>query len=69
MDVKMPGIGGLEATRKMIRHDPTVKIIALTTYGAEPFPSKLLQAGASGYLTKRCFIRRNGHGNSFGTFW
>lgn len=52
MDVKMPGIGGLEATRKMLRNDPDVKVIALTVCGGEPFPTKLLQAGASGYLTK-----------------
>lgn len=52
MDVKMPGIGGLEATRKMLRNDPDIKIIALTVCGGEPFPTKLLQAGASGYLTK-----------------
>lgn len=52
MDVKMPGIGGLEATRKMVRNDPSIKVIALTIYGEEPFPSRLLQAGASGYLTK-----------------
>jgi len=52
MDVKMPGMGGLEATRKMLRHDPAIKIVALTVCDEEPFPSKLLQAGASGYLTK-----------------
>ena len=52
MDVKMPGIGGLEATRKMLRNNPDIKIIALTVYGEEPFPSKFLQAGAVGYLTK-----------------
>lgn len=52
MDVKMPGIGGLEATRKIIRSNSAIKIIALTVYDGEPFPSKLLQAGASGYLTK-----------------
>lgn len=52
MDVKMPGIGGLEATRKLLRADPNVKVIALTVYGDEPFPSRLLQAGAAGYLTK-----------------
>lgn len=56
MDVKMPGIGGLEATRKMVRHDPEIKVIALTIYGHEPFPTKLLQAGASGYLTKGALI-------------
>ena len=52
MDVKMPGIGGLEATKKMLQHNPDLKIIALTVCGEEPFPSKLLQAGASGYITK-----------------
>jgi two-component system invasion response regulator UvrY len=52
MDVKMPGIGGLEATRKMLRNNPDIKVIALTVCGEEPFPSKLLQAGAAGYLTK-----------------
>jgi len=52
MDVKMPGIGGLEATRKLLRADPSVKVIAVTVYGDEPFPSRLLQAGAAGYLTK-----------------
>jgi len=52
MDVKMPGIGGLEATRKILRADPDTKIIAVTVYGDEPFPSRLLQAGAVGYITK-----------------
>lgn len=52
MDVKMPGIGGLEATRKIQRMNSDTKIIALTVFEGEPFPSKLLQAGAWGYLTK-----------------
>ena len=52
MDVHMPGIGGLEATRKMIRHNPDIKILALTIYEDEPYPSRLLQAGAAGYITK-----------------
>ncbi len=54
MDVHMPGIGGLEATRKMIRHNPDIKILALTIYEDEPYPSRLLQAGACGYITKGC---------------
>lgn len=54
MDVQMPGIGGLEATRKMIRHNPDIKILALTMHGQEPYPSRLLQAGAAGYITKGC---------------
>ena len=52
MDVKMPGIGGLEATRKLLKLCPHIKVIALTACEEEPFPSRLLQAGASGYLTK-----------------
>ncbi|MBV2135135.1 UvrY/SirA/GacA family response regulator transcription factor [Pseudomonas sp. MAP12] len=52
MDVKMPGIGGLEATRKIIRSHPDIKVIAVTACDEEPFPTRLLQAGASGYLTK-----------------
>ncbi len=52
MDVRMPGIGGLEATRKLVRAHPETKVIALTVCDEEPFPSKLLQAGAAGYLTK-----------------
>lgn len=52
MDVQMPGIGGLEATRKIQRMDDSVRVIAVTVCNEEPFPSRLLKAGASGYLTK-----------------
>ncbi len=52
MDVNMPGIGGLEATRKILRRHPGLKIIALTVHTAEPIPTQLLEAGARGYLTK-----------------
>mgnify|MGYP001077610835 CR=1 FL=1 len=52
MDIKMPGIGGLEATRKLMRSNPDLKIIAVTACEEEPFPTRLLQAGAAGYLTK-----------------
>ena len=54
MDVNMPGIGGLAATSKMIRHNPDIKVLALTIYEDEPYPSRLLQAGAAGYITKGC---------------
>lgn len=54
MDVNMPGIGGLEATRKLLRLDESLKIIALTVHVDEPYPSRLLEAGALGYLTKSC---------------
>jgi two-component system invasion response regulator UvrY len=52
MDANMPGMGGLEATKRLLRQIPEIKIIALTVHGDEPFPSKFLQAGAHGYLTK-----------------
>lgn len=52
MDAKMPGIGGLEATRKLLRQNADVKVIAVTACDEEPFPSRFMQAGASGYLTK-----------------
>ena len=52
MDVKMPGIGGLEATRKLMRSHPDIKVVAVTVCEDEPFPTRLLQAGAAGYLTK-----------------
>lgn len=52
MDIQMPGIGGLEATRKLLRHNPDIKILALTVCEDEPYPSRLLQAGAAGYITK-----------------
>lgn len=52
MDMNMPGIGGLDATRKILRYDPDAKIIVLTIHSENPFPSKVMQAGAYGYLTK-----------------
>lgn len=52
MDIQMPGIGGLEATRKIMHIDPDIKIIVLTAHVGEPFPSRLMQAGAAGYLSK-----------------
>lgn len=52
MDMNMPGIGGLEATKKILRYSPDIKIIVLTVYSENPFPTKVMQAGAAGYLTK-----------------
>ena len=52
MDMNMPGIGGLEATRKMLRYNPDIKIIVLTVHTENPLPAKVMQAGAAGYLSK-----------------
>lgn len=56
MDVNMPGIGGLEATRKLLQMDPALRIIVCTVHSEEPFPTRLMEAGAVGYLTKDCGI-------------
>lgn len=52
MDVNMPGIGGIEATRKVLRSAPEVRVIAVTVLSDDPFPNHLLDAGALGYLSK-----------------
>lgn len=52
MDMNMPGMGGLEATKKIVRIAPDVKVIILTVYCDDPIPSKVMQIGAAGYLTK-----------------
>ena len=56
MDISMPGIGGLEATRKITRGSPGMKVIAVTVHDDDPFPARLLEAGAAGYITKGCDI-------------
>jgi len=52
MDVSMPGIGGLEATRRITNSFPAIRVIAVTVHEEIPFPTCLLEAGASGYITK-----------------
>jgi len=52
MDINMPGIGGLEATKKLLHIKPELKIIGVTMHDDEIFPQRLLKAGAVGYLTK-----------------
>ncbi len=56
MDVSMPGIGGLEATRKLLQYYPDLPIIIVTVHTDDPFPSSLLKAGAMGYLHKGCEV-------------
>ncbi len=54
MDINMPGIGGIEATRRIKRLYPDTHIITLTIHDDDPFPTHLYAAGAIGYLTKGC---------------
>jgi len=53
MDVKMPGIGGVEATRRLLAVNEKAKVMAVTSCEDDLYPSRLLQAGASAYITKR----------------
>ncbi|MFD2228625.1 UvrY/SirA/GacA family response regulator transcription factor [Alkalimarinus sediminis] len=52
MDLKMPGIGGLEATRKIKRLDDEIKVIVVTACNDDPYPARVMQSGASAYITK-----------------
>lgn len=58
MDIRMPGVGGIAATQKIVANHPDIKIIALTSCTEEPFPSNLLKAGAHGYLTKGATLEK-----------
>jgi two-component system invasion response regulator UvrY len=52
LDIKMPGIDGWEVTRRLKKSHPNVKVIAVTAIASNPLPSRILQLGAMGYLTK-----------------
>ena len=52
MDLKMPGIGGLEATRKIKRLDDEIKVIVVTALADDSYPARVMQSGASGFITK-----------------
>lgn len=52
MDINMPGVGGLETTRRMMQRLPQLKIIVVSMHLEEPYPSRMLAAGACGYISK-----------------
>ena len=52
MDLQMPGIGGLEATKRLLQIQPEIKVIGLSMYVEGPLPQKLLELGGVGYVSK-----------------
>jgi len=52
MDIKMPGVSGVEATKRVLEWNPSCRIVALTTFTTEWRALEVLHAGACGYLVK-----------------
>jgi DNA-binding NarL/FixJ family response regulator len=52
MDISMPGLNGIDATRQIRHHNPAVKVVALSAHSDHRMTSGMLTAGASGYLLK-----------------
>jgi DNA-binding NarL/FixJ family response regulator len=57
MDVRMPGMGGVEATRIIKERFPSVEVLVMTAHEDDEFVFALLEAGASGYLLKTAPVR------------
>jgi len=56
MDISMPDLNGIEATRQIVAESPGVKVIALSMHSDSLFVLNMLKAGASGYLLKDCAL-------------
>jgi DNA-binding NarL/FixJ family response regulator len=52
MDVVMPSLNGIEATRQILQQCPRVRVIALSVHASKAYASRMLQAGAQGYILK-----------------
>lgn len=53
MDLSMPGMGGFEALRRLLAHDPAARVLVLSAHEDTVHPRRVLDAGALGYLSKR----------------
>jgi DNA-binding NarL/FixJ family response regulator len=54
MDISMPGLSGVEATRRIHTEKPDIKIIGLSMHAAKRYVQEMYRAGARGYLLKDC---------------
>lgn len=55
MDVNLPGIDGLEATRRILARRPATVVLLVSTYDEEAGPSLVAESGAAAYVTKAAF--------------
>lgn len=56
IDLNLPGLGGLEAIRRIVVKDPLARILVFSAYESEIQICRALEAGALGYITKRCGV-------------
>lgn len=54
MDIAMPDLNGMEATKMILNENPDTRIIALSSHSGKEFVTGMFKAGASGYLLKDC---------------
>ncbi|MCF8092101.1 MAG: response regulator transcription factor [Desulfotignum sp.] len=54
MDISMPGLNGMEATRRILAANPAIRILALSMHTEKIYVRGMLDAGASGYILKSC---------------
>jgi DNA-binding NarL/FixJ family response regulator len=54
VDITMPGVGGIEATREICDHCPGTHVVILSMHGGPEYVSRALKAGASAYVLKEC---------------
>jgi DNA-binding NarL/FixJ family response regulator len=52
MDINLPGINGIEATRQILAERPSVRVVLLSTYAAADLPADALECGAAAYVRK-----------------
>lgn len=52
LDARMPGLGGIEATRAILKQSPNCKVVAMSSVASGVIPSQMLRAGAKGFITK-----------------
>jgi DNA-binding NarL/FixJ family response regulator len=54
MDMKMPVMNGIDATRNLVKEMPGMKVLVLSMYSSDHLSDSILEAGASGYVLKGC---------------